>query len=125
MAEENAELGSNLFDEQSAPPAAKAKRSGKNAEKDAGWYNQRQWIVVEENAEIPLTGLPLSHNGDVVLLMPGEPVHLQNKYIEILDHAVISVPQLDGRPVKTTACGLTRRSSAISTRASAASPRRG
>lgn len=96
MAEENAELGSNLFDEQSAPPAAKAKRSGKNAEKDADWYNQRTWIMVEENPEIPLTGLPISHNGDVVLLMPGEPVHLQNKYIEILDHAVISVPQLDG-----------------------------
>lgn len=93
MSEENEELGTNLFDEQPAPPVkAKRSRSQKDSE---DWYNQRQWIVVEENAEIPLTGLSLGHNGDVIMLMPGEPVHLQNKYIEILDHAIISVPQID------------------------------
>jgi hypothetical protein len=89
---EETELGNNLFEE-AAPAPAKAKRTPK-AKDD--WYEERQWIVVEESPEIPLTGLSLSHNGNVVMLMPGEPVHLQNKYIEILDHAIISVPQLDG-----------------------------
>jgi hypothetical protein len=87
---EDTELGSNLFEDTAAAP--KAKRTTKSKD---DWYNQRQWIVVEESPEIPLTGLSLSHNGDVVMLMPGEPVHLQNKYIEILDHAIVSMPQMD------------------------------
>lgn len=90
MTEPTEELGSNLFTEE--PTAPKARKATKDK---ADWYNQRQWIVVEESPEIPLTGLPISHNGDVVLLMPGEPVHLPNKFIEILDHAIISVPQMD------------------------------
>jgi hypothetical protein len=90
MADDTEELGNNLFEE--APAAPKAKRTSKAKDE---WYEQRQWIVVEENPEIPLTGLPISHNGNVVMLMPGEPVHLQNKYIEVLDHAIVSVPQMD------------------------------
>jgi hypothetical protein len=80
------ELGSNLFEEQPAPKAKKA------AKKDA---NDRTWIVLEESTDIPPTGLPISVNGETVMVMAGEPVHLPNKYIEVLNHAVISVPQLD------------------------------
>jgi hypothetical protein len=61
------ELGSNLFEEQPAPKAKKA------AKKDA---NDRTWIVLEESTDIPPTGLPISVNGETVMVMAGEPVHL-------------------------------------------------
>lgn len=55
----------------------------------------RVWIVLEENPDIPPTGLFLSHNGDSVMIVAGEPVFVHKKYIEILDQAETSVPHID------------------------------
>lgn len=52
-------------------------------------------IVVEENDDIPPTGLFLGHNGRGYLIRPGEPVDVPQHIVEILDHAVMSSPQID------------------------------
>lgn len=88
MSDDDNELGNNLFDPQAAA-APKARRT-KKAE-------GRTWIKLEESADIPPTGLPIGINGDVVMIMAGEPVHLKNEYVEILDNAIVSVPQRDAQ----------------------------
>jgi hypothetical protein len=88
---DDAELGTNLFEEP-APVKAKKGKTLKASQKDP---EARSWIVLEESSDIPPTGLPISVNGDTVMIMAGEPVHIQNKYIEVLDNAIVSVPQLD------------------------------
>lgn len=52
-------------------------------------------IILEENQDIPPTGLFLSHNGRGYLIVPGEPVDIPRHVLEILDHAVMSTPQTD------------------------------
>jgi hypothetical protein len=76
-------LGSNLGE----PPAA--------AVVPAKGMTERTWIQLEENDEIPPTGQFLGHNGNGYLLKPGEPAHVPNHIIEILDHAVTSSPVVD------------------------------
>jgi hypothetical protein len=52
-------------------------------------------LVVEENDSIPPTGLFLGLNGIGYLLRPGEEVEVPLGVKEILDHAVMSTPQMD------------------------------
>lgn len=52
-------------------------------------------IVLEENEDIPPTGLFLGLNGRGYLIRPGEPVDVPKGVVEILDHAVMSSPQMD------------------------------
>jgi hypothetical protein len=77
----------------SKPGAASTRARGAAAKKskEAG----RSWIVLEENPDIPPTGLFLGHNGDGLLIVAGEPVLVEDKYIEILDQAETSVPHID------------------------------
>ena len=56
---------------------------------------QRVKIVLEENDDIPPTGLFLGLNGTGFLLRPGEEVAVPPGVIEILDNAVMSSPQVD------------------------------
>jgi hypothetical protein len=78
------QLGSNL--EPAVTPTIKPKRKAKT---------ERTWIILEENEDIPPTGLYLGHNGNGFLLKAGEPANVPNEIIEILDHAVTSMPQID------------------------------
>lgn len=78
-------LGSNL---KPAPETHAQKKPPKG-------MPERTWITLEDNDDIPPTGLFLGHNGTGYLLVPGEPVLVPEHILEILDHAVISVPVTD------------------------------
>jgi hypothetical protein len=55
----------------------------------------RTRIVLEENDDIPPTGLFVGLNGTGYLIRPGEPVDVPSGVIEILDNATTMVPQVD------------------------------
>lgn len=80
------ELGSNL--ELAPAPKTRAKK----ATKDDG---ERTWIQLEENEDIPPTGLYLGHNGRGYMIEAGKPVHVPNFIIEILNHAIVTMPVID------------------------------
>jgi len=52
-------------------------------------------IILSENDDIPPTGLFLGLNGRGYLIRPGEEVEVPVGVKEILDHAVMSSPQVD------------------------------
>ncbi len=82
--------------------ATKQRPAGTSAASDPAVAKQapkgmmtRTWIVLEENDDIPPTGLFVSHNGNPFLLTTGEPIHVPDNIIELLDQAVTSSPQVD------------------------------
>ena len=79
------ELGSNIED--AAPVVVKKKAA--TAKPDT------VRIILEENEEIPPTGLFVGLNGRGYLIKPGEEVTVPAGVAEILEHAVTSVPQVD------------------------------
>lgn len=87
ISEAQDELGSNL-----EPTPASKRAKAKAKVKDT---SDRIWIQLEENEDIPPTGLFLGHNGNGYLIEAGKPVHVPPHIVEILDHAVITVPQVD------------------------------
>ena len=52
-------------------------------------------IILEENDNIPPTGLFVGCNGRGYLIRPGETVNIPTGVREILDHAITSAPQID------------------------------
>lgn len=72
--------------------AAPAKTSAKTKEAPS---DGRVAIVLEESDDIPPTGLFIGLNGVGYLLRPGEQARVPAGVLEILDHAVMSMPQVD------------------------------
>lgn len=83
------ELESNLME---APAPAKASKK-KPVPNEIAKNTVR--IVLEESDDIPPNGLYLGHNGNGYRLMPGREADIPHFLKEILDHAVITVPQID------------------------------
>lgn len=75
------------------PPAAPPAPPPEGADKYAP--EGRTWIMIEDHPDIPPSGLPLSVNGDAILVMTGEPVHLPNRYVGVLEDAIMGAPTLD------------------------------
>lgn len=81
-----AQLGNNTGGDTQSPKVSKKAPVG---------MPDRTWIILEDNDDIPPTGLMVGHNGTSYLIVPGEPVHVPNFIIEILENAVTSHPVTD------------------------------
>ncbi len=49
-------------------------------------------IILEENDDMPPTGLPVGLNGKLFIIQPGVEVSVPPGVVEILEHAITSVP---------------------------------
>lgn len=88
----NLDLGSNLPVE---GPKTKAKK------KPVGMPETVK-IILEENDDIPPTGLFIGHNGDSFLIQPGVPVDVPARVLNVLDSAVMSSPIIDPNTLSVT-----------------------
>jgi len=52
-------------------------------------------IILEEGDHIPPTGAPFGHNGDTIVIMPGEVVEIPEKFLAIINDCVMSSPIVD------------------------------
>ena len=97
------DLGSNLApapapapapeDKPAKPPRAPKKAAPKKAAPVG--MPESVWIILEENDDIPPTGLFIGHNGDSFLIRTGVPLHVPLKILAILDDAIKTVPLTD------------------------------
>jgi hypothetical protein len=50
------------------------------------------WVILDDNDDIPPTGLFVGHNGTGFLIQTGIPVNVPNHVLQILDDAVMDAP---------------------------------
>ena len=94
-------LGNETPEVPAAPKAAKAAKASKAAKGDAKPVEvipaaERVKIILEENDNIPPTGLFIGVNGRSFLLRAGEEVEVPVEVVEVLNDAVEDVPRTDG-----------------------------
>lgn len=92
--EANIDLGSNIPEVKPRRAKANAAAAAKAAGKVVSGPKLTR-IILEENDDIPPTGLFVQHNGRPFVIKPGEPVDVPNEIISILNDAVISTPVKD------------------------------
>lgn len=56
---------------------------------------KRVKIILEEGDHIPPTGAPFGHNGDMIVIMPGEVVEIPEKFLNVINDCVMSSPVVD------------------------------
>lgn len=92
-------LGDNLTPQAGLPPPAL--RQGKNMG-PAHIANKTRRIMVEEDPDIPPTGLFVGVNGYGYLLKPGVVIDAPLAVIEVLDNAIVSVPTVNPHTLQIT-----------------------
>lgn len=85
MSDDNHGLGTNI---EPAKPATKQKA------RPIGMPKLTR-IIIEENDNIPPTGLFVGINGHSYLIRPGEEVSVPKGVIDVLNHAIMQAPQID------------------------------
>jgi hypothetical protein len=60
----------------------------------------RVWIVLDDNDDIPPTGLFLGHNGTGYIIQTGVPVPVPEFILGILDDAVMAAPLIDPKTLQ-------------------------
>lgn len=89
-------LGTNIGEEAATGPLVEEMTSPKKRSKAAAAaVPDRVRIILEENSDIPPTGLFVGLNGRGYLLRAGEPIDVPLGVKEILDHAIMSSPVID------------------------------
>jgi hypothetical protein len=74
-----------------APKPRRAAKKPKTKSVQSGYVD----IMLEENEEIPPTGLFIGVNGRSYLLQPGSKVAVPQGIIDVLDNAIMSTPKID------------------------------
>lgn len=78
------------------PNKSQAKPKGKDAIPSASSPGERRVrIILEDNDQIPPGGQFVAVNGRAFLIQPGHEVDVPESVLDVLDHAVMSVPVVD------------------------------
>lgn len=84
------------------PVVEKAKPDVQEAVVETKYAWQRRYpeakavrMVLEENKEVPPTGLFVQVNGDPFVIVPGEPVEVPDFLLAHLDNCTVGVPVMD------------------------------
>lgn len=95
MSKQTVDLGDNLSDAAAAlagdEPTA-SERAPRAPKKVAKPVEERVKIMLEDNDQIPPGGQFIGVNGRTFMIQPGYEVDVPRSVLDVLDHAVMSVP---------------------------------